>query len=77
MAAMDNAYHMMSTGLRARVYIDYVPSEANMADLPSRGYFITQRMGAMRWRMEVATYRQLRRPLHAWRDAAAAAATWA
>lgn len=42
------------TGLQARVYFDYVPSKANMADLPSRGDYVIPRMlGAARGRMKV------------------------
>ena len=37
LADIVNAYSVMGTGLRARTYFDYVPSKANLADLPSRG----------------------------------------
>jgi hypothetical protein len=33
---MANVFHLQTTGLRASVYMDYVPSKANIADLPSR-----------------------------------------
>ena len=36
---MVNAFYLQLTGLRASVYFDYVPSKANIADLPSRGDF--------------------------------------
>ena len=69
MATMVNAYHAMCASMAARVYFDYVPSKANLADLPSRGdYLIPTMLGATRGRMEVPTNRQLRRPLHAWMD---------
>ena len=33
---MVNAFFLQLAGLRASVYFDYVPSKANIADLPSR-----------------------------------------
>ena len=39
MALMVNAFYLQLTGLRASVYFDYVPSKANIADLPSRNAF--------------------------------------
>ncbi len=33
---MVNAFYLQIAGLRASVYFDYVPSKANIADLPSR-----------------------------------------
>ena len=45
-----NAFHAFNTGLRADTYFEYVRSEANVADLPSRGgvaelHAILKRMG--------------------------------
>ena len=37
LAKMVNAFFLQMAGLRASVYCDYVPSKANIADLPSRG----------------------------------------
>ena len=37
LAKMVNAFFLQMAGLRASVYFDYVPSKANIADLPSRG----------------------------------------
>ena len=37
LAKMVNAFYLQIAGLRASVYFDYVPSKANIADLPSRG----------------------------------------
>ena len=34
MAYMSNAFHMQLAGMRASVFLDYVPSKANIADLP-------------------------------------------
>ena len=39
LAAIVNAFHLWGAGLRMRPYFDYVPSKANIADLPSRGHF--------------------------------------
>ena len=40
LAHMVNAFYLQLTGLRASVYFDYVPSKANVADLPSRNGFV-------------------------------------
>ena len=37
LAKMVNAFFLQAAGLRTSVYFDYVPSKANIADLPSRG----------------------------------------
>ena len=37
LAKMVNAFFLQLAGLRASVYFDWVPSKANIADLPSRG----------------------------------------
>ena len=39
LAKMTNIFYMQMIGLRASVYFDYVPSKANIADLPSRARF--------------------------------------
>ena len=36
LAKMVNAFFLQMAGLRAHVYFDWVPSKANIADLPSR-----------------------------------------
>ena len=36
LASMVNAFYLQAAGLRTSVYFDYVPSKANIADLPSR-----------------------------------------
>ncbi len=49
MADISNAYHLLAAGLRTAAYFDYVPSAANIADLPSRDEFarvcLTPRIG--------------------------------
>ena len=37
MAKVVNTFYIQAAGLRTSVYFDYVPSKANIADLPSRG----------------------------------------
>ena len=37
LADISNGFHLMAAGLRTAAYFDYVPSTANIADLPSRG----------------------------------------
>ena len=36
LATMVNAFYLQIAGLRSAVYFDWVPSKANIADLPSR-----------------------------------------
>ena len=36
LAKMVNVFYLQLAGLKAAVYFDYVPSKANIADLPSR-----------------------------------------
>ena len=71
LAQLVNVYHMTAAALRARTYLDYVPSKANIADLPSRGeYDLTHRMGATRGQMRVPGLAELESPLETWFDAA-------
>ena len=74
LAVMVNAYHLMSTALRARPYLDYVASKANIADLPSRGEYGVPRMLGANARpdaMTVPPYAWLSGPLYSWYDRAA------
>ena len=67
MAYMSNAFHMQLAGMRASVFPDYVPSKANIADLPSRGEFrLLRRLGAAKVRMKTPTFTQV--PLGEWSD---------
>ena len=69
LADIVGAYHIMSTGLRARTYFDYVPSKANLADDPSRGdHTIPRMLGAHTASMKVPTLEQLTGPLEHWFD---------
>ena len=67
MADISNAYHLLAAGLRTAAYFDYVPSAANIADLPSRGDFALPRaLGADVVEMRVPTHAMLTGPLEAW-----------
>ena len=71
LSTMVSAYHLMSTALQSRPYLDYVPSKANIADLPSRGEYLIPRMLGARIRpdaMKVASHQQLSGPLSRWYD---------
>ena len=39
LAKATNVFHMQLVGMRTSAYLDYVPSKANIADLPSRWAF--------------------------------------
>ena len=39
LALLSNAFHLQLAGLRTTAYLEYVPSKANIADLPSREGF--------------------------------------
>ena len=61
---------LLAAGLRMAAYFDYVPSKANIADLPSRGEMALPRaLGAEVARMQVPTHTMLSGPLRAWLDA--------
>ena len=57
MALMTSAFHLQLAALRTTFFFDWVPSLANLADDPSRGYLGTlNRMGATRARMDTPTF---------------------
>ena len=69
MADISNAYHLLAAGLRTAAYFDYVPSAANIADLPSRDEFALPRaLGADLIEMRVPSHAMLTGPLEAWLD---------
>ena len=69
MAYMSNAFHMHFAGLRTSVFLDFVPSKANIADLPSRGEFrLLKRLGAAKVRMKTPTFTEWSVPLGVWSD---------
>ena len=47
MALITNVFHLQAAALRVSIYLEYVPSKANIADLPSRSeYTLLRSMGA-------------------------------
>ena len=69
LADISNGFHLMAAGLRTAAYFDYVPSKANIADLPSRGEFALPRaLGADVVPMRVPGRAMLEGPLEAWID---------
>ena len=69
MADISNAYHLLAAGLRTAAYFDYVPSAANIADLPSLDEFALPRtLGADLIEMRVPSHAMLTGPLEAWLD---------
>lgn len=44
LAKISNAYHLQLASLRAAAYLEFVPSEANIADLPSRRKYELMRL---------------------------------
>jgi hypothetical protein len=85
MARLVNAFYAMNAGMTARTYLDYVPSKANIADLPSRSeYTLLHRLAARRRAMVVPTHAQITGPYVDWLERARGAAresprrgTWA
>ena len=71
LAGIVNAYHAIVTGLRAWPYLEYVPSKANIADLPSRmDYLLVRGVGlrAMPGKLRVPTRTELAGPIADWID---------
>ena len=69
MADISNGFHLLAAGLRMSAYFDYVPSKANIADLPSRGEFAVPRaLGAEVVSMRVPPHAMLTGPLERWLD---------
>ena len=75
-ARMVNQFHLMMAGMRTRPWLEYVPSLANIADLPSRGKFeLLERLGARRVEVPVVGVTDWSAPLASWMERAAAFAT--
>ena len=71
---MANAFHLTTCGMRTHTWLDYVPSLANIADLPSRGDFeLLERLGARRVEVPVVGTADWHGPLAQRIDSAAAA----
>ena len=71
LAAITNAIHLTAAGLRTSMYADWVPSKANIADLPSRGsHYLPKALGAQQVPLRVPTRYELERPAEDWFDEA-------
>ena len=71
-----SAFHLTTCGMRTHMWLDYVPSLANIADLPSRGDFeLLERLGARRVEVPVVGTADWHGPLAQWIDSAAAASS--
>ena len=74
LAKSVNVFYLQMVGLRASVYFEYVPSKANIADLPSRDAFGElyaelagfRIVGAAPDVLRVPTVASWRAPLRAW-----------
>lgn len=69
LARLTNVFHLQVAGLRASVYMEYVPSKANIADLPSRGEFdLLTKLGGTRVPVRTPSSSSWRGPLRRWLD---------
>lgn len=67
MAKMVNAFHLQLVGLQTEVYLEFVPSLANIADLPSRDeYELLDRLGGERVPIAIPTAADWGAPLTTW-----------
>ena len=67
LARMVNAFHLQITGLRTHVWFEFVPSKANIADLPSRGEFaLLTRMGGRPSVLSIPPAADWQSPLETW-----------
>ena len=69
LAAITSAIHLTAAGLHTSMYADWVPSKANIADLPSRGsHYLPKALGAHQVPLRVPTRSELERPAEEWFD---------
>ena len=62
-----NAFHLQLAGLEADVYLEFVPSLANIADLPSRNEFeLLDRLGGRRVGINLPSAADWMAPLASW-----------
>ena len=67
LARMINAFHLQIAGLEADVYLEFVPSLANLADPPSRGDFeLLNRLGGVRSVIAIPPADDWLAPLRVW-----------
>ena len=64
---MVNQFHLQAAAQRMAIWAEYVPSKANIADLPSRGsYELLDQLGGRRVGVPVVGIDDWMAPLHAW-----------
>ena len=69
LARLSNAFHLTLAGMGTHSWLEYVPSLANIADLPSRGKFeLLERLGGHRVEVSPISAVDLSAPLHTWID---------
>ena len=69
MARMVNAFHLQAAALELNVYFEFVPSLANIADLPSRDEFaLLQRLQGTRVPIEFPPAADWTGPLRVWAE---------
>ena len=69
LARMVNVFHLQLAGLATDAYLEFVPSLANLADLPSRDeYEVLERLGGRRVSLNVPGAADWAAPLEAWLD---------
>jgi hypothetical protein len=67
LARMVNAHHLQLAGLDTDVWLEFVPSLANIADLPSRGeYESLQRLGGQMVPVTIPPAADWHAPLRSW-----------
>lgn len=67
LAKLANAFHLQLAGMHTSAYLDYVPSKANIADLPSRNEFeLLIRLGGTRVPVIIPPLSSWRAPLEQW-----------
>ena len=67
LARMVNAFHLQLAGLAADAYLEFVPSLANIADLPSRDeYEVLERNGGRRVAVQIPPAGDWLAPLRVW-----------
>jgi len=82
LAQMVNIFHLQAAGLRTPIYLEYVASKANIADLPSRNAFAELSHELRGWevsgghRLSVPSLAHWSRPLEAWATNPAAEPHW-
>ena len=74
LARMVNAFHLQLVSLDAHVWLEFVPSKANIADLPSRDeYELLEHLGGRRASLRMPPAADWQSPLQVWLERGAPA----